>query len=282
MDHQYVFAEVSEVHILRVMKTPRTTGFTLIELLVVIAIIAVLASMLLPAIAKAKAQGARARCINNQRQLCLASILYQDQHNDLLPPNKRVPPARGEGVNWVESTVHGVTPGFTDTKALTDPKRAGFAAFIKEAAVYACPAENYKLQVGKQRIPKIRSYSMNDYMNGDSEIFTPPRPLFYYKRSSEFIKPSELFVFMDVEPMSICYSPFEIPARDGDTWFNAPGSQHGRKAVISFADGHTETHLWKKPVIRPRKTGESNPHPAPSNTNDVHYVRSHAHHLVGP
>ncbi|MCH2209404.1 MAG: type II secretion system GspH family protein [Lentisphaerales bacterium] len=81
--------------------------FTLIELLVVITIIGILSSMILPAVSKARAKGIQTFCLNNTRQVTLASISYADDNNGLGPEEI----SWNKGEKWYNRLIPSYLPG---------------------------------------------------------------------------------------------------------------------------------------------------------------------------
>ncbi len=65
----------------------RKSGFTLIELLVVIAIIAILAAILFPVFARAREKARQASCLNNVKQLSMATVMYAQDYDERVVPN---------------------------------------------------------------------------------------------------------------------------------------------------------------------------------------------------
>ena len=122
------------------MKTGKG-AFTLIELLVVIAIISILASMLLPALGKAKEKGVAIFCVNNLRELGLSMQMYGDDSNDRLPATTANITVPGQGA-FVGSWAFGLLPYYQNTNVLRCPAlsaryhQSGYSYFMGSSAFF--------------------------------------------------------------------------------------------------------------------------------------------------
>jgi len=227
-------------------------GFTLIELLVVIAIIGVLAAMVLSALSKAKSSARTTVCINNLKQLQLAWGIYADENEDQLPDNTVPISSTWYGANWVGGIMsYETTPLFggthedsTNTALLLDPKRSQLGPYVKSAGVYKCPSDKSWIRIAGQRLPRVRSYSMNQQMGERS--YVPDAP-YVYKRKEEIGRPA--WVFIDAHDDTLFAGFFQLGAAgDADPaqyqWSSLPAGRHNGSGVLSYSDGHVEQHKW--------------------------------------
>ena len=211
-------------------KVKSKSTFTLIELLVVIAIIAILASMLLPALNKAREKAHAISCMNNLKQISQAFMLYTQDNEDNLPPGRTY----GDGKQYWFSTVEGY--GYLmPYLPIVKKQPAASIGFVGSNAdglqrsILSCPS--YPQMEGKHH-----TYGYNNVV-GDY----PTAPA-NYRKVTNFKKSSETILLTDIDSS---IGPYTSPAKQDDLEHYPISYRHsGSRSNITYMDGHAESHKF--------------------------------------
>jgi prepilin-type N-terminal cleavage/methylation domain-containing protein len=156
-------------------------AFTLIELLVVIAIIGVLASLLLPALSKAKERSQRAKCMGNLKQIIVATQMYSDDNQDYMPYTGWSSDTTGRP-NWVYTRwpKRAGMPGFWDDRI----EEGQLWQYHKNRLVYWCPVHRTNNIYFRNSEFQSGSYIMNGSVSGFGT--TPEKTAFQSYKKTRF------------------------------------------------------------------------------------------------
>jgi prepilin-type N-terminal cleavage/methylation domain-containing protein len=249
------------------MKMKHNRAFTLIELLVVIAIIAILASMLLPALTRAKLKAQKAACLCNARQWGLADTMYLDDQNQTFPfPRFQVSSTTDQdnpswlAINGYHNMGQGddvwfnALPRYVANKAMYtwayDPP-----TFFGAKSIFYCPtALAQGIFVGDatattgNMIPGARplfGYGMNSKSLANENLNGFVERL----KSSMVAHPSAFVLFSDVRYRSVENPYYGTPVNR--TILGTPhgyttrfSSRHENGGIITFSDGHASFYKY--------------------------------------
>lgn len=231
-------------------KRSALAGFTLIELLVVIAIIGILASLLLPGLAGARQRATGIACLNNLRQLQLASAQYTLDNRDFLVPNfnqnSPISDWWGDGSKleaaWCMGNVAIPYRDGTNVAMLMGNFPGSLASYTRTPKIYKCPGDRSKAILSNGSFDRVRSYALNNLLG----TWTSLSDSRYSLRVGEVVNPpSKVFTFGDVFEDSIKSCAFS-PLGDREALVELPAARHSKSGAFAFLDGHAEIHRWRE------------------------------------